>query len=177
MHTASKDEARKCPSGTGETFAKKTKDLKRRMKAAHTHTDVFAPPKVRLSWYNREVGAVAPTGRGLLNQWIAATEEMIVADVIRWTEGIYQKRRRRNAKSVRIGERQITAEVLDASDDGWIKLLVRASVITKDDYAGSRLPPIKPGDQIKRARKTVGRGKPERLLWSDESARDAIIMR
>lgn len=99
------------------------------------------------------------------------------ADVIRWTEGIYAKYRRKNAKSPRLGERQVIAEVLEETNDGWLKLLVLGSVITKDDYAGSRLPPLNTGDQIKRARKTVERGKPERLLWTDETARAAICDR
>ncbi|KCZ97769.1 hypothetical protein HPO_12980 [Hyphomonas polymorpha PS728] len=106
-----------------------------------------------------------------MGNWIATTEGIIVADVIRWTEGIYEKRRRKNAKSRRIGERQVTAEVLEVTDDGWLKLLVRTCTITQDDYAGSRLPQLKAGNEIKRARKTVERGKPERLLWSDETAR------
>lgn len=110
----------------------------------------------------------------LVGQWISASEGFIEADVIRWTEGIYAKRRRKNAKSQRIGERQVTAEVIEATDDGWLKLLVRACVITKDDYAGTRLPPLNTGEQIKRARKTIERGKPERLLWSDESARSSV---
>ncbi len=109
-----------------------------------------------------------------MEQWISASEGFIQADVIRWTEGIYAKRRRKNAKSPRIGERQVTAEVLAGTDDGWLKLLVLGSIITKDDYAGSRLPPLNTGEQIKRARKTVERGKPERLLWRKEPARAAI---
>lgn len=110
-----------------------------------------------------------------MGQWISASEGFIEADVIRWTEGIYAKRRRKNAKSRRIGKRQVTAEVLEATDDGWLTLLVRACVITKDDFAGRRLPPLKIGDEIKRARRTVDRGKPERLLWSDEDARQSVI--
>lgn len=113
--------------------------------------------------------------QGLLEQWISASEGFIQADVIRWTEGIYAKHRRKNAKSPRLGERQVTAEVLVETNDGWLKLLVLGSIITKDDYAGSRLPPLNTGAQIKRARKTVERGKPERLLWSDESARTAVM--
>lgn len=109
-----------------------------------------------------------------MGNWIATTEGIIVADVIRWTEGIYEKRRRRKDKSRRIGERQVTAEVLEVTDDGWLKLLVRACTITQDDYAGSRLPPLNAGDEIKRARKTVERGKTERLLWSDETARKEV---
>jgi len=112
-----------------------------------------------------------------MEQWISASEGFIQADVIRWTEGIYGKHRRKNAKSPRLGERQVTAEVLEATDEGWLKLLVLGSVIIKDDYAGSRLPPLNTGEPIKRARKTVVRGKPERLLWSDETARASICER
>jgi len=112
-----------------------------------------------------------------VEQWISASEGFIQADVIRWTEGIYAKHRRKNAKSPRLGERLVTAEVLEATDDGWLKLLVIGSVVTKDEYAGSRLPPLNTGERIKRARKTVERGKPERLLWSDETARASICER
>ena len=112
-----------------------------------------------------------------MEQWISASEGFIQADVIRWSEGIYEKRRRKNAKSPRIGERQVTAEVLEIEDGGWLKLLVRQCVVIKDDHAGSRLPPLKIGDQIKRARRTVERGKPERLRWTDETARTTICER
>lgn len=115
--------------------------------------------------------------QGLVEQWISASEGFIQADVIRWTEGIYPKHRRKNAKSPRLGERQVTAEILEATEDGWLKLLVLGSIVTKDEYAGSRLPPLNTGEQIKRARKTVVRGKPERLLWSDESARLSVLKR
>jgi hypothetical protein len=124
-----------------------------------------------------EMWARCADRQGLVEQWISASEGFMQADVIRWTEGIYAKHRRKNAKSPRLGERQVIAEVLEETNDGWLKLLVLGSVITKDDYAGSRLPPLNTADQIKRARKTVERGKPERLLWTDETARAAICDR
>lgn len=126
------------------------------------------------SWYNEDVSIRAEQAGVRLENWIAATEGIIVADVIRWTEGIYEKRRRKKDKSRRIGERQVTAEVLEVTNDGWLKLLVRACLVTQDDQAGSRLPLLKAGEEIKRARKTVERGKAERLLWTEESAREAI---
>lgn len=113
--------------------------------------------------------------RGRLGEWVSAAEGFIEADVIRWTEGIYEKRRGKKGKSRRLGERQVTAEVIEAASDGWLKLLIRATTVTKDDYAGSTLPQPKIGDTLKRARRTVERGEPERLLWSDESAREAVI--
>lgn len=110
-----------------------------------------------------------------LREWVTASEGFIEADVIRWTEGIYAKRRCKKARSQRLGERQVTAEVLEMTDDGWLKLLVRACVLTKDDYAGTTIPQLTIGDTIKRARRTIDRGKPDRLLWHDESARSAIL--
>lgn len=113
--------------------------------------------------------------RGRLGEWISAKDGFIEADVVRWTEGIYEKRRGKKAKARRLGERQVAAEVIEAADDGWLKLLVRACIITKDEYANSAIQPIRIGETIKRARRTVERGKPERLLWSDESVRDAVV--
>lgn len=114
--------------------------------------------------------------RGRLGEWVSAAEGFIEADVIRWTEGIYEKRRGKKGKSRRLGERLVAAEVIEATDDGWLKLLVRACTVTKDDFSKARLPPLRAGEIVKRARKTVERGGPERLLWSDEEARNAVVV-
>lgn len=93
--------------------------------------------------------------------------------MIRWTEGVFHNRRR--GKALRIGERQVAAEVLQRGEDGWVRLLVRACTITKDEAAGKAIQPFKSGEQIRRASKTLLRGKVERLLWDDESARAAVL--
>lgn len=111
-----------------------------------------------------------------MGEWVSAADGFIEADVIRWTEGIYEKRRGKKAKARRLGERQVTAEVIKATADGWLMLLVRACVITKDDYAGSAIQPVRIGETVKRARKTVERGKPDRLLWGDEEARHSVLI-
>ena len=113
--------------------------------------------------------------RGRLGEWVSAAEGFIEADVIRWTEGIYERRRGKKGKSRRLGERLVAAEVIEATNDGWLKLLVRACTVTKDDFSGARLPPLIIGETIKRARKTVERGRPERLSWTDESARRDVV--
>ncbi len=65
--------------------------------------------------------------------------------------------------------------MIEATKDGWLKLLVRACVIAKSDFAGKTILPLRLGSQMKRTRgKTVERGKPERMLWSDESARRSV---
>lgn len=107
-----------------------------------------------------------------MEQWIEA-KDFIAADVIRWKEGVFDDRRR--GKPLRIGERQVAAEVLQRGEDGWVRLLVRACTITKNEAAGKAVQSLKAGEQIRRASKTLLRGKVERLLWDDESARAAVL--
>lgn len=107
-----------------------------------------------------------------MDQWVPA-QDFIAADVIRWTEGIYDRRKR--GKALRIGERQVAAEVIERGKDGWVKLLVRACAITKDEFAGRPIISFKPGETLRRGQKTILRGKPQRLLWDDESARTAVV--
>ena len=107
-----------------------------------------------------------------MDQWIPATD-FIAADVVRWTEGIYDRRRR--GKALRIGERLVAAEVIERGKDGWVRLLVRACTITKDEFAGRPIIPIKAGEILRRGEKTILRGKPQRLLWNDETARAAVL--
>ena len=107
-----------------------------------------------------------------MDQWVPATD-FIAADVIRWTEGIYDRRKR--GKALRIGERLIAAEVIERGKDGWVKLLVRACTITKDEFAGRPIILLKAGEILRRGEKTILRGKPQRLLWNDETARAAVL--
>lgn len=107
-----------------------------------------------------------------MEQWVEA-EDFIAADVIRWKEAVFDRGRRK--KALRIGERQVIAEVIDRGADGWVRLLVRHCTITRDDQAGKRVPQLKPESEIRRGEKTILRGKPERLFWDDEGARDAVI--
>lgn len=107
-----------------------------------------------------------------MEQWIEA-QDFIAADVIRWKEGVFHNRRK--GKALRIGERQVAAEVLQRGEDGWVKLLVRVCTITKDEAAGKTVQALKAGEQIRRAARTLLRGKVERLLWDDESARNAVL--
>ncbi|WP_133366242.1 hypothetical protein [Qipengyuania sediminis] len=107
-----------------------------------------------------------------MDQWIPATD-FIAADVVRWTEGIYDRRKR--GKALRIGERLVAAEVIERGKDGWVKLLVRACTITKDEFAGKSILPLKAGEQVRRGERTILRGKVERLKWNDEGARAMVL--
>ena len=108
--------------------------------------------------------------------WISEND-FIKADVIRWTEVAYKNSRRINGKPVRLGERRLTAEVLsEGHEDGWVHLLVRGCEILSE-MEGRSVPLLKLETEIKRAHKTILRGKLERLLWSDESVRARLASR
>lgn len=67
----------------------------------------------------------------------------------------------------------VVAEVIRDSADGWIHLLIRDSTVLSEKK-GWVLRPLPKDTQVRRRRRTIERGNPERLLWSDESARGAL---
>jgi len=109
--------------------------------------------------------------------WMPVGDGFIEADVIRWKEPVYKNRQ--YGKPARLGYRQVTAEVLrEADKDGWVYLLVRRSEVVAAhpgwNLSDVVLPPT--DKETKRRLGTILRGNPERLAWSDESAR-AIVAR
>ena len=108
--------------------------------------------------------------------WISVGDGFIEADVIRWKEPVFKNRRR--GEPARVGVRQVSAEVLrEANRDGWVHLLVRRSEVLSV-RTGWRLwdvvlPPK--DEETWRRLGTILRGDPERLTWSDESARAMVV--
>lgn len=93
------------------------------------------------------------------------------ADVIRWKEGAWEKRRGRG-RAVKAGERMVIAEVI-RDKDGWVELLLRGSTVVSEK-PGWLLEPLPKNLKVRRRRRTIERGNPERLLWSDESVRAGL---
>ena len=99
----------------------------------------------------------------------------IEADVIRFTESVWEKAgRRRSEKSMRIGEREVIAEV--TGDDGeWVHLRVLRSEATwKLAGCERRVRALAKGLDTRRKRRTITRKDVYRLPWSDESVRDLV---
>ena len=97
----------------------------------------------------------------------------MAADVIRWKEAVWEKRsRRRTARAVNAGERLVIAEVIK-DNDGWVELLIRGCSIVSEK-PGWLLKPLPTSLAVRRRRQTIEKGNPERLLWSDESARAGL---
>lgn len=102
--------------------------------------------------------------------WIACGADFIVADVIRWREGIWDRHGPRGRRPTKIADRDVIAEVLDVAD-GYVLLLVRSCVPGKDARASDNL---KPESEVRRKISTIVRGGGERLEWQDESARQSV---
>ena len=106
-------------------------------------------------------------------EWIPCGGGFMEADVIRWKEAVWEKRsRRRHGRAVNAGERMVVAEVI-SDKDGWVELLVRGCTIVSEK-PGWLLKPLPTKLATRRRRQTIERGNPERLLWSDESARAGL---
>lgn len=110
-----------------------------------------------------------------MSEWIRLTADFIEADVIRWDEAVFARQGRRARQPMKIGTRRITAEVLKGPDaEGWVALLVRRCEVLSETVIGQAVEVFKNGKSLRRSRSTLLRGEPERLLWSDETARDVV---
>lgn len=110
-----------------------------------------------------------------MGEWVACKSAFIEADVIRWHETIWERRGSRSAKPVKIATRIVTAQVLrEDLKQGWVWLEIRDCAVTKRFFPKDT-GDLKTGTEIKRQRTTIARGKPERLLWSDEDNRDRLV--
>lgn len=108
-----------------------------------------------------------------MTNWVPCGGDFIEADVIRWKEAAWEQRRRRRGRAVNAGERMVVAEVIRDRPDGWVELLIRDSSVLSEKK-GWVLRPLPKDTQARRRRRTLERGNPERLLWSDESVRATL---
>jgi hypothetical protein len=110
-------------------------------------------------------------------EWISCSDGFIEADVVRWTEAVWKRGRRKGSRAMKVGERLIIGQVerTDASD--WVFLQVLESRVTKETQGRSVTEVLKKGQDIRRKRRSIERGEPERLRWSDETARGALVSR
>jgi len=102
-------------------------------------------------------------------EWISCGGGFIEADVIRWNEGVWQKARRRRGRAVNIGDRVVIGEVI-RDEGGWVDVLIRGCTVVSEK-PGRKVLPLAKNTEVRRKRHTIEKGNPERLLWSDESAR------
>ncbi len=114
-------------------------------------------------------------------RWIPVGADFVEGDVIRWREGVWDRRgRMRKGRRVRIAEREIVAEVIADDQEGdWVYLnpLKSRVVSVKDGFGQWPIAALCEGTMIRRKRRTIVRQKEAvfRLLWSEDSVRAAIV--
>lgn len=108
--------------------------------------------------------------------WLKCGTDFIVGDVIRWKEPIWKPQLRRSKrKPVMIGQRLIAGQVLKMDRYGWVHIEVASCSVLPFETWGKPIPGLKRGEVIRRRRAKIGQGRLDRLAWSDESARAAIV--
>lgn len=108
-------------------------------------------------------------------EWLVCGKRFIEADVIRWKEAIWKPKARRKSRPKKIGERLVTAEVLKRETGGWLRLKVNQCVTKNEDAWPWTIAELKPGLLMRRSIETIGKGRPSRLRWTDEAAREAVL--
>ena len=107
--------------------------------------------------------------------WEKSGGDFVESDVVEWTEAIWppSNHSRRRKKSRPWGKQEIVAQITDVEGD-FVKLTVlKASII--ENLIGSDLKPHKVGATITKKRSTLIRGELERLHWSEEDVRAALL--
>ena len=105
--------------------------------------------------------------------WEKSQGDFLESDVVEWVEAIWSPKKTRRKKSRPWGKQKVTAQITHIDGD-YLKLTVlKAAVI--ENVIGSELRPHKVGMTITKKRATLLRGNPERLHWSEEDVRTALL--
>lgn len=114
-----------------------------------------------------------------MQKWVPCDGHYITGDVLRWKQAVWSDegpKRSMKKKVTRLGERRITAAVLTVDSKGLVRLSVMKDEILENLYK-MPLKALKKDEIIARKRATIAKGDPERLKWSDESARSIAVSR
>jgi hypothetical protein len=114
--------------------------------------------------------------------WIpcGGEEGFIAADVIRFRDGVFERKGPKGRQSsTKIGALEITAQVIrefETRSGVYVALIVQACKVVEDKTGGRKVHPLKTGIEIRRLRASLVKwGWPERLPWTDESARERVV--
>jgi len=109
-------------------------------------------------------------------EWVKCGKDFIEADVIRWREPVWKPQAKTSKKPpVILGHRTVTGQILKFDRYGWAHVQVMACTVEILPRCTRPLAPLEVGKPIRRKRDKIGQGKIDRLLWSDETARAAVI--
>ena len=106
--------------------------------------------------------------------WEKSQGDFLESDVVEWVEAIWSPNKTRKRKKSRPWGKQKVIAQIAAIDGDFVKLTVLKAYIT-ENIIGSELRPHKVGATITKKSSTLLRGEPERLLWSEEDVRAALL--
>ena len=115
-----------------------------------------------------------------MTAWEPCGEDFQYGDIVRWKESIRPdggwRRRKRKRSAVELGERIVTAQVVEELDDGFVRLEVIDCKVKAGEYAAvgkhaKKLEPLKKGETMRRKRATIARTGERRLSKADASPR------
>ena len=108
--------------------------------------------------------------------WLPATTSFIEADVVRWTEAIWSKKKRgrgKKARNVLLGKQRVTGQITQIDDEFVYIKVIEAVMVEKAGAKDGDLKKV--GDIIRKKPSSLVNGGLERLLWSDKKSRADII--
>jgi hypothetical protein len=106
--------------------------------------------------------------------WEHELRQFLEADVIEWTEAIWPPSTSRRKKRRPWGKQTVIGQITRIEAD-FISIVVLQARITENNFS-SELHPYKVGTTIKKKRQTILKGSPERLHWSEETVRAALLL-
>jgi hypothetical protein len=99
--------------------------------------------------------------------WVACGNDFQIGDVLRWTERVwYKSKRRRKAKPMAVAQQEVTGQMLRLDRNGFVYFEVMKCESGESHFAMG-IEPLKKKDIIKRKRTTIARGGAEKLVQID----------
>jgi len=112
-------------------------------------------------------------------KWIPCGESFVTGDVVRWKEPVWKPKARKSSKPKMIGERLITAQVVQC-DAEWVEFALQSCQTTNAELWWKRIPELKANEPLRRRRGPLLKKSPERRPWDGkdgEAARSALALR
>jgi hypothetical protein len=106
--------------------------------------------------------------------WDSAVGELVLSDVIEWTETIWPVRKpRRKQRPKPLGKQKVTGQITGIEED-FITLIILKAEITDNPHRAD-IKPHQVGTAITKKKQTILKGEPQRLRWSEEDVRTALV--
>jgi hypothetical protein len=106
--------------------------------------------------------------------WDSTVGELVISDVIEWTETIWSARKtRRKQKPKPLGKQKVTGQITEIEGE-FITLIILKAEITDNPHRAD-IRPHQVGTIIIKKQQTILKGEPQRLHWSEEDVRNALL--